>query len=185
MVFHFVKMRGLKSQLGFNLGTTQSIHRYRIRSGASMGTYNTTTASMTCLRCGSAGTFVVDLYFGNTTMMVTVPLGTSYPFCIGQPPDNGGPPASDRSVGPGYTECAHCSKDFFCSAVIQHGILVSIEPDRTQLPLIPDSESQGRTNCPECRSSETRQQFFHGFEHSKLICQACGVVTSIRIEGNT
>ncbi|MEI8381932.1 MAG: hypothetical protein WCJ09_17515 [Planctomycetota bacterium] len=185
MVFHSLKMPGLKSALGINQGIVQLTHQYGMPSGTSMGTYNTTAASITCLRCRREETFVVDLYFGNTAMMVTVPLGTLYPFCIGKPPENGGPPASDRSVGMGYTECPHCSKDFFCSAVIHHGILVSIEPDRTQLPLIPDSESPGRTNCPECRSPVTQQQYFHGFDHSKLICQACGVVRSIRIEGNT
>ncbi len=185
MVFHFMKMPGLVSPLRSSQGIAQSIHKYGIRSGASMGTYNTTAASMTCLRCGSEETFVVDLYFGNTAVMVRVPLGTLYPFFIGQPPEKGGPPASDRSVGMGYTECSHCSKDFFCSALIHHGVLVSIEPNRTQLPLIPDTESTGRTNCPVCCSPKTRQQCFHGFEHAKLICQACAFVTRIRIEGNT
>lgn len=143
-----------------------------------MGTYNTSTTRLTCLRCGRTEVFVVDLYCGHTAMMVEVPLGTPYPFCIGQPPERGGPPAGGSSVEMGYTECPGCHRDFCCLVVIQDGILISISPDSTRLPLIPDSESVGQMACPNCLSPQTRLQAFEGFEQKKLICDVCHEITT-------
>ena len=145
-----------------------------------MGSYNNTTAQLRCPRCGKVATVVVDLYFGNTANMETVPIGSPYPFFHGREPHNGGPLTDENPHGMGYAECPMCGKDFHCMALIHNGVLTSITPDRLELPLIFDRELRGSVTCPECQSTDTRRHFFNGFDFSKLICDSCHSETSFR-----
>ncbi len=54
-----------------------------------MGTYNNTVAVVTCPRCVATTECNIELFFGNTSQMVTVPLGSLYPFLSGRAPQNG------------------------------------------------------------------------------------------------
>jgi predicted RNA-binding Zn-ribbon protein involved in translation (DUF1610 family) len=150
----------------------------------SIATYNNTTAAFECPRCGSVETFAIDLYFGNTANMMTVPIGSQYPFFTGRTPWNGGPLNDESPRGLGYTECPHCGKDFHCAAVIQDGILTSIAADEFELPFIPDRETSGKVDCPKCQSAETRLQLFNRFAFARLICDACSSLTLYRCDGD-
>lgn len=140
-------------------------------SGDIMGTYNHTVVQLECPRCGHVGSFQVDLYFGNTANMVTIPMGDLYPFVTGAAPQDGGPFPGSNPHGVGYTECSSCQGDFHCVATIQDGRLVSVAPDRTELPYIPDREITGRIPCPECHSFQTRLQICHGFTIGRILCE--------------
>lgn len=147
-----------------------------------MATYNTTTALITCPRCGSVEVCEIDLYFGNTANMAAVPIGTSYPFVPNRDPANGGSFEDDGPGGMGYTQCPRCLRDFHCVARIRNGLLMSVEPDREQLPYIPDREIEAQIACPTCRSLETNLHLYDGYTFGRLMCHhlECNSVLYIR-----
>jgi len=102
-----------------------------------MGTYNRTHVELACPRCGGAATMEVDLYFGDTSNMETVPVGAAYPFRSGKSIHNGGVPADGNVDGEGYTECPLCDKDFFVKAIVRNAILTAIEADLNVAPHVP------------------------------------------------
>ncbi len=91
--------------------------------------------------------------------MVTVPLGSLYPFLSGRAPQNGGPPTSEEYFGVGYTECPACHRDFHCLAKVQNGLLISVAADRARLPYVHDREQLGTMACPNVMSSIHRHDF--------------------------
>lgn len=147
-----------------------------------MATYNSTIAQITCPRCCSVEVCEIDLYFGNTANMATVPIGTSYPFVSDADPANGGPIADDGPGGMGYTQCPKCLRDFHCVARIRNGLLMSVEPDRDKLPYIPDREIEAQIPCPMCRSLETNLHLYDGYSFGRLMCNhgECHLVLYVR-----
>ncbi len=149
-----------------------------------MGTYNRTLVVMTCPRCKVTNELTVDLYFGNTSNMVMVPLGSAYPFVIGCASQNGGPLATEYPLGAGYAECPSCQRDFHCLAEVQDGLLVSVVPDMATPPYVHDREEVGLLACQKCHCLNTSSRFFDGFAIGQVVClsQQCGFVTTFQID---
>lgn len=147
-----------------------------------MGTYNKTLAKIACPRCNTAVECEIDLYFGNTSQMDTIPIGSPYPFCIGRAPQNG-----DIS-GPGYAECPSCSRDFFCVATIKSGLLVSVQPDLETPPHIPDRTENNRVACLKCHAGNTSVQYFDRYSVCRLTCLLPGCefagIFRVNVDGN-
>jgi len=137
-----------------------------------MGTYNSTVATLTCPRCNRMVECNVDLYFGNTSQMVTIPLGSRYPFHEGRAPQNGGPLTIEYPGGPGYTECPSCGRDFHCVAEIRDGILNAVSADMTTLPYQHDYEAVGKIPCPRCHSVDTLACYYNGFVLGRITCKS-------------
>lgn len=135
-----------------------------------MGTYNNSLAVMTCPRCNTTVECIVDLYFGNTSKMVNVPIGSQYPFVNGCSPQNGGPLTFENPLGAGYTQCPSCNRDFHCLAEVQDGLLVSVSPDIATLPYIHDRDECGTMACPRCGGLDTSARFFNGFSIGQIVC---------------
>lgn len=103
-----------------------------------MGTYNILHASLRCPRCGADVSTTVDCHFGSTAQMVDLQLGDRYPWVEGQPPQQGGRPASGTLAGEGYLECPQCHKDAFVRVLIRDGIVIGVEPDPARPGYLPD-----------------------------------------------
>ncbi len=111
--------------------------------------------------------------------MVTVPLGSLYPFLSGRAPQNGGPPTTEEYFGVGYAECPACNRDFHCLAKVQNGLLISVAADKARLPYVHDREQSGTIVCPQCHELNTSVRFFDGFAIGQLVClsEECAHVT--------
>lgn len=137
-----------------------------------MGSYNNTSATLICPRCKVVVDCSIDLYFGDTSQMVTIPIGSPYPFRLGRAPQNGGPFLPENPRGMGYAECPSCNRDFHCVAEVHDGILVSVVPNPDLPPFDPDREQTQLIACPECGSTNTSAQYFTGFTVGRLVCHS-------------
>ncbi len=115
--------------------------------------------------------------------MVTVPIGSLYPFFIGRAPQNGGPPTTEEYFGVGYAVCNSCNRDFHCLAKVQNGLLVSVSADMTKLPYVHDREQIGTRVCPQCHGLNTSARLFDGFVFGQLVCLSdeCAYVSTFPI----
>lgn len=128
-----------------------------------MATFNQCALALRCPRCAQAADMTVDLYPGDTSMMVTLSIGDPYPLGTGEPA---------TLTGDGYAECPACARDFHCVVQIVDGRLERIAVDTARFPFIPDNEAAGVMACGRCGSRHTRLRTFDGFADAELICDA-------------
>jgi hypothetical protein len=140
-----------------------------------MSTYNNTRCTLRCPRCLRLVDVEVFLYVGDTSQMVEVRIGETYPFHSRRQPQNGGP---IRGVveDAGYAECPSCGRDFFCAVEFQDQRLKAIRPSRVVPPYVPDRVAERVVACPRCGSRETRHFEFDNMEVGAFFCDAdaCG-----------
>ena len=103
-----------------------------------MSSYNILRTTVKCPRCGEEVETEVACHFGNTTQMLTLAIGDTYPWITGRQPQNGGRPEGHEVAGEGYMECSACHKDSFLRVIIEGKTIVRVEPDRDRKGYLPD-----------------------------------------------
>jgi hypothetical protein len=103
-----------------------------------MGTYNRLQTATKCPRCVVLSEAIVDCHFGDTSHMVDLTIGDTYPWRPGKAVQNGGRPDQGNIDGEGYAECPSCRKDFFVKVIVRHDRIGGVETDASRSGYIPD-----------------------------------------------
>ena len=94
-----------------------------------MGTYNLLHILMPCPRCGATDETEIECHFGNTSQMLDLKIGRTYPWVSRKQPQNGGRPEGGNVDGEGYFECRHCKKDSIVHVLVRGDVIKAVEPN--------------------------------------------------------
>ena len=94
-----------------------------------MGTYNLLHISMPCPRCDAIAETEIECRFGNTSQMLDLKVGHTYPWVSRKQPRNGGRPEGGNVDGEGYMECRQCKKDSFVRVIVKGDVIKAVEPN--------------------------------------------------------
>lgn len=119
-------------------GLQPGVHFNVRRKKVEMSSYNILQTVLTCPRCGEEVESEIECHFGNTAQMLTLTIGSTYPWVKGRQPQNGGRPEGEEVSGEGYMECPACRRDSFLRVIVGGDTIVKVEPDRSRKGYTPD-----------------------------------------------